>query len=233
MDGDETTGGISWRSIIKRVGAGAAVVWATPVVTTVGARALAAPASPAPGGTVCPNCDLTCPLSGNQCAPGCFCFTRQSGGCECVRANLCGGAIDCTSDADCTGHRSVCLSPAAETAVRRPVSSAESRAPRGLARQTTRKSDCGSTARCTRSSNAARYPPRSGARTCPSHSLRRQRRRGPRGERSGTSGSSGWPRGSRGPDEDDAQNRSTETGQPLAGRPRRPLTRLIRPWRPR
>jgi hypothetical protein len=79
---DEGTSGISRRTALKRIGAGAAIAWTAPVLMSVDSAAFAA--SPA-----CTNCDLTCPRKQNQCSPGCFCFTGQDNICDCIFARLC------------------------------------------------------------------------------------------------------------------------------------------------
>lgn len=88
----ENTGGLSRRSMIKRVSAGAAVVWSAPAILSV-SRASAA-ASPNPctnGGDACEGLFA--------CGDNCNCWVNASGG-----GNFCGFlAFSCSDTNACTG----------------------------------------------------------------------------------------------------------------------------------
>jgi len=87
---------ISRRRMLKRVGAGAAIAWTAPILTSVRSPAFAA--SPQCG---CP--PLTCVPPPQTCSNGCECNPPHNGGpCVCSVAEFCvpNGNI-CNTDADC------------------------------------------------------------------------------------------------------------------------------------
>src|SRR6266540_554312 len=84
--------GLSRRRMLKRIGAGAAVAWTAPILTSIKTPAFAA--SP---GCDCPPLDCK-NLQPGPCATG-FCAPHHGGGgCICVCAFGCG---PCTRDEDC------------------------------------------------------------------------------------------------------------------------------------
>jgi hypothetical protein len=103
---------ISRRRMIKRIGAGTAVVWSAPALTTLGSRALAQ-AYPELCTSCNPNCASRPPcLTDCSCLPTtdnlCFCAQNVadcaelqdcSDGClpgsRCIRASCCGGTAKC------------------------------------------------------------------------------------------------------------------------------------------
>jgi hypothetical protein len=95
--------GLSRRTLIKRAGIGAAVVWATPVLTSVGLGA--ASGSPACG----PTCDATClglPICGQRPGGGqldlCACSMDDlSGDCFCWQNQYCSTLESCSSTKPC------------------------------------------------------------------------------------------------------------------------------------
>jgi hypothetical protein len=97
--------GVSRRKMLKRIGAGAAVAWTAPILTSIRTPAFAAspgvcdPASCA--GDPCGN-QTPCPTN-----PGaCTCSQDVGGGCVCIAIFGCPGA-PCATDADC-GPGNVC-----------------------------------------------------------------------------------------------------------------------------
>jgi hypothetical protein len=101
---DEATG-ISRRRMLKRIGAGAAVAWSAPILTSINTSAYAA-TGPCAGQ---PNCLSGC--NGHLlCGNPCFCMQHHvDKACVCIGQGLC--AV-CSNDADCdpiTGPGSVCV----------------------------------------------------------------------------------------------------------------------------
>src|SRR2546421_585484 len=84
--------------MLKGIGAGAAIAWAAPVLTSVRTPAFAQ-GSPACG---CPPFDCTNPQT---CPNTCLCAPHHGGGpCVCWNSGFCngpGGPDLCASDADC------------------------------------------------------------------------------------------------------------------------------------
>jgi hypothetical protein len=103
--------GVSRRTALKRLGAGAAVAWSAPALMSVGTRAFAASPSDA-----CPAPCTTCFSFGNfenfgfpdsaACggvpAPACMCSGTAEGDCFCA-ANAFGSG-PCTTSADCLAN---------------------------------------------------------------------------------------------------------------------------------
>jgi len=98
---------ISRRRMLKRIGAGAAVAWTVPIMSSIGTPAFAAS-----GACGCPPYDCTnpqtCPNGICGCAPH-----HGGGGCVCFLAGFCnvpGNGDICASDADCAqfGSTFVC-----------------------------------------------------------------------------------------------------------------------------
>ena len=88
--------GISRRRLLKRIGAGAAVAWTAPILTSVRTPAFAQGSAPvcAPG---CPECQFGAPCM-TQCA--CVGIPRE---CFCSNVGACNGGMPiCQKDSDCT-----------------------------------------------------------------------------------------------------------------------------------
>jgi len=102
MDEIERPDGISRRRMLKRVGAGAAIAWAAPVLTSLRMPAFAA-GSPAantcdPGQGCQPACDALRQCRGGNC--GCFPVGND---CWCgdLRDGFCDSFGSCATDVDC------------------------------------------------------------------------------------------------------------------------------------
>jgi hypothetical protein len=102
---DEAHGQIPRRKMLKRIGAGAAVAWTAPLLTSIRTPAFA---------QASPGCGETCPVfcqnnpicnDPNQCT----CQALVGGGCACLCQ--CGFCFQCASDADCEqfGPGSMCI----------------------------------------------------------------------------------------------------------------------------
>jgi hypothetical protein len=87
-DDEEVTPGVSRRSALKKIGAGAAIAWSAPVIMSAGSRAFAA-GSAAPLSCVCEPHSTGCqdhPGCGTSPdAATCYCAPLDSGGCSCVK----------------------------------------------------------------------------------------------------------------------------------------------------
>ena len=104
-DIEEVPNRVSRRKMLKGIGAGAAVAWSAPILTSISAPAFAQ-ASGACAGK--PDCLQGC--NGHLlCGNPCYCMQRHSDkACVCIGQGLC---ADCNSDADCdpiTGPGSTC-----------------------------------------------------------------------------------------------------------------------------
>lgn len=101
MEPEEITGGgFSRRTMLKGIGAGTAIAWAAPALTTVGGRVMAQ-TSPA-----CTDCAVGGNDCGGQtpCGDGCTCLRRTGQrGCFCHEPISCGDprVVACTTDATC------------------------------------------------------------------------------------------------------------------------------------
>jgi hypothetical protein len=97
MDEEKVTSGVTRRRLMKRAGAGAALVWAAPVLSSLSTPAYAQ-ASPVCG-TGCPACPPD--LCGSDARGPCLCFPPIDGStCVCTSPRACAG-IECDSDAGC------------------------------------------------------------------------------------------------------------------------------------
>lgn len=103
MDRDVSTNRISRRRMLKRIGAGAAVAWSAPVLSSLRTPAFAQYP------TVCSGEDFECGGPFTQCGTDeigvCFCDRDTAGTTRCL-ANICVG--DCTTNADC-GANEFCI----------------------------------------------------------------------------------------------------------------------------
>jgi hypothetical protein len=100
MDSEEQMDRISRRKMLKRIGAGAAVVWSTPIITSIQTPAFAA------SGPLCSRCipyDCVNPMPLCNNGTQCVCVTRINGECFCMGAVTFNGAGPpiCANDADC------------------------------------------------------------------------------------------------------------------------------------
>lgn len=97
---------ISRRKALKRLGAGAAVAWSAPILSSIRAPAFAQATGPCSEHQDClRGCTGELP-----CLDFCYCMQRHSDkACVCIGAGLC---ADCTQDSDCepiTGPGSTCV----------------------------------------------------------------------------------------------------------------------------
>jgi hypothetical protein len=102
----DLTPGVSRRTLLKTVGAGTAVIWAAPAVTSLSASAFASSTNPHPEciGATCDTFEQC--SSGN---PDCVCTTTSEGGGFCIPGSThCADLADCTTSADCSGG-AVCI----------------------------------------------------------------------------------------------------------------------------
>lgn len=103
---DEKLNGVSRRRMLKRIGAGAAIVWSAPVLTSLRVPAFAQGVSPS---CACTSCDdFACGASGPF--DSCFCTTAAEGGCFCREIHSVTFFPEtCTDDTPCPpGWRCVC-----------------------------------------------------------------------------------------------------------------------------
>jgi hypothetical protein len=131
-------GGISRRKMLKRIGAGAAVAWSAPILTSLGTPAFAA--SPACG----PTCDVyACnslnPICGASGPNGlCICSKATDGTCFCWADDLCSNRTPCGPGGACpagqkcvsnccdqTGGPLVCWDPCSSARTRRSSSAGQ------------------------------------------------------------------------------------------------------------
>ena len=123
---------LSRRTVLKRIGAGTAIAWATPIVATMNTPAFAA--SP-PSGDDCPDCTGDICFDQGPCGDtgplGCFCsqVVGNTTRCFCHEARFCndvtpcpGGQGDCPSGTTCAHSccdafigSPVCLPPCGTT----------------------------------------------------------------------------------------------------------------------
>ena len=106
MEDDVRDQKISRRRMLKRIGAGTAIVWSTPILTSIGVPAFAASARCAPDGELCGMPDPQCgPGSGCSLPPGCnfgLCSELLDGSCICWDFAECTSPNPiCQQDSDC------------------------------------------------------------------------------------------------------------------------------------
>jgi hypothetical protein len=93
---EELQNPISRRRMLKRVGAGAAIAWSAPILSSLRTPAFA---------QAYPDRCPTCEACGAQtvCGEGCTCIPAAGGGCFCHDIVFCNnpGITTCTTDADC------------------------------------------------------------------------------------------------------------------------------------
>lgn len=93
---------ISRRRMIKRIGAGTAVVWSAPALTTLGSRALAQSYP-----DLCTGCDPNCQVR-PPCFPDCSCLPTTDGQCFCTPNGFDCASLDPCPPAGCpTGFRCI------------------------------------------------------------------------------------------------------------------------------
>jgi hypothetical protein len=104
--------GISRRRMLKRIGAGAAIVWTVPVVTSLHTPAFAASESPCDAGCSSFRCNYNLCITGFNLSPGCStgsctgelgCFDALdvSGQCRNFQNVLCSCMTPCTDNSQC------------------------------------------------------------------------------------------------------------------------------------
>jgi hypothetical protein len=105
MEEERTASKMTRRRLIKRLGVGTAVAWLTPVVTSLGSKAVAG-GCPACDGNEC-SCQWSCGGSLCQCGQGCgplgaaYCSSDVDGKCFCWEDSFCSEVTDCATNADC------------------------------------------------------------------------------------------------------------------------------------
>ena len=106
MHADDAVRRISRRKMLKRLGAGAAVAWSAPVLTSLRTPAFAQYGPCAPIGALCGPPDPRC--GGASGCPDCpgrtFCVALDDGSCFCALGGSCNflpGEPICQTDADC------------------------------------------------------------------------------------------------------------------------------------
>jgi hypothetical protein len=102
--------GISRRRMLKRIGAGAAIAWSAPVLTSLKTPAFAQgyDSSCDPGQVCTPDCDVLRVCQGN---PNCGCFRNvDTNACHCgdLLDGLCASFPPCVTGADCPFPGQVC-----------------------------------------------------------------------------------------------------------------------------
>jgi hypothetical protein len=122
--------GISRRRMLKRIGAGAAIAWSAPILTSIRTPAFAQYGSPCDPGQVCtPDCDVLRPCHG---APNCACFRDvDTSNCHCgdLRDGLCASFTPCTSGAECASGE-VCVASCCPTGICMPACGSGGSGPR-------------------------------------------------------------------------------------------------------
>ena len=106
VEEDQSPDRISRRRVLKRIGAGAAIAWSAPILSSVRTPAFAQASGPCAGK---PDCLQGC--NGHlPCGNNCYCMQRHSDkACVCIGGGTC---ADCSQDSDCdpiTGPGSTCV----------------------------------------------------------------------------------------------------------------------------
>lgn len=105
--------GISRRRMLKRIGAGAAVAWSAPVLTSIRTPAFAQYNGPSPCDPGNP-CDLNTPcnfaIPCNNGNPSCNCWVlADRSACHCSIIDACSNHPPCGSNADCPSDMPFCV----------------------------------------------------------------------------------------------------------------------------
>jgi hypothetical protein len=102
---EELQNPISRRRMLKRVGAGAAIAWSAPILSSLRTPAFAQAYPTRCQGGPGTGCAVGGDHCGGQvdCGEGCSCLATSAGDCFCHQFVSCGnaGVTACTSDADC------------------------------------------------------------------------------------------------------------------------------------
>jgi hypothetical protein len=104
-----TTEGISRRRMIKRIGAGAAIAWSAPILTSIRTPAFAqnydgiCPDTGCPGENFqpCSSGDNGCETGACTGGLGCFKVDDTEGACHCAQNIFCSCVVACSSSSDC------------------------------------------------------------------------------------------------------------------------------------
>jgi len=134
---DVSEDGISRRRMLKRIGAGAAVAWSAPILTSIRTPAFAQSPIVSPCDENAP-CDLNTPCNvaipchnGN---PLCNCWVMQDrSACWCGDLDACSNHQPCANTGDCPSGQ-VCVENCCGTLCYAPCSSSSSRVPKGKER---------------------------------------------------------------------------------------------------
>ena len=86
---------VSRRAVIKKIGAGAAIVWSAPVLTSLSSSAFAQGTSP-----ICSECPPTHCAGLDSCGEGCVCAPTVTSSCECLFST--GRCVDACSECSTT-----------------------------------------------------------------------------------------------------------------------------------
>ena len=96
--------GISRRKMLKRIGAGAAIAWTAPILTSIKTPSFATPIGPcSPDNCGCNGaCNVAVACNGSS---SCNCWLKADNtGCICAAfVQFCGDCGSCSVDADCAG----------------------------------------------------------------------------------------------------------------------------------
>lgn len=120
MDEIERPEGISRRRMLKRIGAGAAIAWSAPVLTSLRIPAFAQAAS----GPCAPTCTTNYCCDSANCGPVpctsdpnvCLCSSTIAGDCFCAQNVYCSGSqVVCATDADCAFCGGRCMNDCSGT----------------------------------------------------------------------------------------------------------------------
>jgi hypothetical protein len=119
LEGSEAA--ISRRRLLKRIGAGAAVAWSAPVLTSIRTPAFAQYSGSRcdPGQECVPDCDVLRPCQGN---PNCGCFRmRHFDVCYCgdLRDGFCDSFPPCETQGECPAGE-VCVESCCPTGICMP-----------------------------------------------------------------------------------------------------------------
>ena len=106
---DVSEDGISRRRMLKRIGAGAAVAWSAPILTSIKTPAFAQSGGPpsdcpdtgCPGENFQPCGDGGCSEGACTGGLGCFKGDDTEGGCNCYQNVFCSCVSACSSSSDC------------------------------------------------------------------------------------------------------------------------------------